>query len=257
MTAQFTTLGNLVGDVQYRYAAAGLTSRHSAARIKQLLNISHRTAREHVAMASDGSFLDATDPANLPTTATVSGEVYSEVDWPVNAVGVYGVRVKTAQRWYPLKRVPFGAYQDYQLSSYLEQIIGAPGPAGYTSRLIPDSDDSTLTQENAGKVMIFPVPSGGVYRLWYLKAWVERTGDTDVMPGHSTMTEFEVWDTMIKMLSPDANSRGLYTIWDKERQSCLEMMRARAVSQNSGDAMEPRDARYDGQDWDQGGELVV
>ncbi len=255
MTFQFRSMLDIEGDIQYRFSIAGVTARHSSGstgRIRQLWNVGWQQLREIVALASDGSFLQGTAPATFAsvsaTTAAVTGEVYSEIDWPVDAVGVYGVRVLgTSGRWRPLKRIPWAAYQDYQYGNLFDGFDPANGPIGYTSRTIPTGVGSTQT---AGKVMITPVPTGGTYRLWYLQAWQSQTADADVFPGHAEFTEWNIYNTMIKMLSPDADSQKVYTMWRDERKECREMIEARAKRLDDGMALEPRDARGDGYDWE-------
>lgn len=246
MTAQFRALSDLVDDIEYRFAAAGLGARHSPTRIKQLFNVSWQTMREEVSLVSDGSYLKATSPASLPTSAAVTGEVYAEVDWPVGAIGVYGVRVKLDNRWYPLKRIPFTAYQDYQYGPFLEPILASRGPVGYTSVLLPDGDSGTPANEVAGKVMIVPIPTTGDYRLWYLEAWTPRTADTAVFPGHSLQTEFAIWDCLVKMCAPDKDSGQMMQKFTSERERALELIKARASAQMGDDVLEPRNAREDG-----------
>jgi hypothetical protein len=250
VTFQFRALSAIEADIQYRYSIAGVTARHSsgvAGRIRQLFNVSWQELRELVALESDGSYLVGTAPAPLPTTATVTGETYAEVDWPVDAIGVYGVRVQlqTGGRWYPLKRIPWAAYQDFQYASVLNAFTQQPGPIGYTARMLPDGSGAT---EVAGKVMITPVPRGGQYRIWYLQAWAEKTANTDTFPGHAAFIEWAILNTCIKMLSPDADSQRAYTMWDRERAKCEARIQARARRLDDGLALEPRDARGDGYD---------
>jgi hypothetical protein len=66
------------------------------------------------------------------------------------------------------------------------------------------------------------------------------------------MTEYAIWDTMIKMLGPDSDSRAVYQDWTRERDMALKMLIARAATQLGGEVLEPRDGRYDGEntfDW--------
>lgn len=246
MTAQFRALSDLVDDIEYRFSAAGLAARHSPTRIKQLFNVSWQTMREEVSLVSDGSYLKATATASLPTSAAVSGEVYAEIDWPVGAIGVYGVRVLLNNRWYPLKRIPFAAYQDYQFGPFLDSLLVSQGPIGYTSVLLPDGDSVTPANESVGKVMIVPVPTTGSYRLWYLEAWTPRTADTAVFPGHSLQTEFAIWDCLCKMAMPDKDSGQVYQKFTAERDRALGLIKARASNQMGDDVLEPRNAREDG-----------
>lgn len=247
MTLAFRTMLQLEGDVQYRYSVSGVTARHTAGsggRIRQLFNGSWRQLREVVSLASDGSFLTGTAPAALPLVAAVTGDVYAEIDWPLDAVGVYGVRVQTQTngRWYNLKRIPFAAFTDYQSSDLLLSFPTSRGPIGYCTRLLPDGVGAV---ETVGKIMVVPVPRAGNYRLWYLSAFTDRTADTDTFNGLAEFYEWAILQTCIKMLSPDADSSKQYAMWIQERERVEELITARA-KRFEGDAVEPRDARYDG-----------
>jgi len=257
MTYQFRALGDIVDDIQYRFSIGGVTARHTETRIKQLWNVSWQQLRELVSISSDGSYLKGTSPVTFAsvsaTSAAVTGETYAEVDWPVNAIGIYGVRVNVSgTRWYPLKRIPFAAYQDFQFTGFFETLSGARQPIGYTPRLLPEGNE---TAEAVGKVMITPVPSGGSYRLWYLEAWQPQIEDDDLFAGHAEFTEWAILNTLIKMLGPDGNAGDQYTMWRDERKQCREDIEARAKRLDSG-PMEPRDARGDGFESDVWGEGV-
>ncbi len=259
MSFQFRTLLDIENDILYRFSIGGATARHStgaAGRVRQLWNVTWQELREMVSLANDGSFLEATTPATFlsvsATTAAVTGEVYAEIDWPLDAVGIYGVRVLISTRWYPLKRVPFMAYQDYQYEGFLESIRGNRGPVAYIPRKIPEGVGST---ETVGKIMILPVPTSGSFRLWYLKAWAPLTADTDKFSGQAEFIEWGILNTLIKMLGPDGNAGDQYQMWVSERAACRERIETRARRFDAGGSIEPRDARDDGHDPDRWGEF--
>lgn len=247
MTYQFRTMLELEGDITYRFSIAGVTNRHStgvSGRVRQLINVSIQEFREMLSLASDGAYLVATDTAALPTAAAVTGETYAEVNWPLDAVGVYGVRVLVQDRWYPLKRIPFAAYQDYQhasLASYPNQ----GDPIGYTSRHLPQWD-AAEEEESVGKVMITPVPRRGSYRLWYLQAWAPLTADDDKFFGLAEGQEWVILNTILKMAVPDEDGDRFYTKVEKQLAKVEARITARAQKLEAGDAIEPRDARWDG-----------
>lgn len=249
MSGQFRRIEDYEGDIKYRFSIAGVRHRHPPDRIRQLFNVSWGEMREVVALANEGSYLEATAFAALPTTAAVTGEVYAEVDWPTNAVGVYGVRVLAAAggQPYALKRIPWAAYQDYQYRGLFGGSSRPGAPIGYTSRRLPEG---IATVETAGKVMIVPVPSGGTYRLWYLQAWTPQVEDGDLFYGHAEFGEHAIYSTMIKMLGPDADSKKMYPIWDKERARVEARIEARANKLEDGQGIEPRNGRFDGYDGD-------
>lgn len=247
MSYQFRRLQDIEEDIKYRFSVGGVRNRHPSPRIRNLYNVSWQQLRAIVSLADDGTFLEATDPANLPTSAAISGEVYAEVDWPVSAVRIYGLRVQAtaSSRWYPLKKIPWSAFHDFQSDALFEGWSRQPKPKAYCSRTIPKVVSKT---ETAGKIMILPVPQQGRYRLWYMEAWQPQVEDDDPFPGHEEWHEWAIYNTMIKMLGPDADSKKQYPIWSAERQLARNMIEATANRLSDGMAMEPRDARGDGED---------
>ncbi len=248
---QLRAFSDIIADIKYRFSIGGVVLRHPPTTIKQLFNVSWQAVRETVSTFNDGSFLKATDPANLPVTAAATDEVYAEIDWPIAAIGIYGVRVKINTRWYPLKRVPWAAYQDFQYQGFLSTFTSATSPRAYIPRYMPDGNTDS---GQVGKIMIIPVPQTGVYRLWYLEAWQPQTDDGYLFSGHTEFIELAILETMIKMLGPDGNQGDKYTMWANERKMLLERIETRANRLDSGTSMEPRDARWDGQDSDGWGE---
>jgi hypothetical protein len=249
LSAQFRRLGDIEADIRYRYSIGGVKARHDSARIRQLWNISWQHLREIVSMSAEGAYLEATAPANLPVVAAVTGEVYAEIDWPIDAVAIMGVRVRVVSsgRWYPLKRIPWAAYQDYQYANFIDTFRHQPGPIAYIARKIQDGIETT---ETPGKIMILPVPTGGTYRLWYLPAWTPQVEDDDTFSGHAAWFEWCLYDVLVKMLGPDADSKKNYAMWSIERDGARALIESRANRLVDGDAMEPRDARGDGFDFD-------
>lgn len=254
MSYQFRRLSDLIEDIRYRFSIGGARNRHPPARIRQLYNSSWQQLRTIVSLANDGTFMQATDIQDLPTDAAVSGEVYAEVDWPLNASRIFGIRVQrtSSSRWYPLKPLPWAALHDYQNVSLIDSWCSHPGPRGYIHRVIPSAAENV---ETVGKIMIVPVPTGGSYRLWYMESWQPQVEDDDLFPGHEEWHEWAIWNTMIKMLAPDADSQKMYGMWSAERGAARTLIEATALRLSDGMAMEPRDARGDGDPDDYGGPL--
>lgn len=240
MAAQFLALSEIVTQVQYRGSYDGLSDRHPAATIKILWNIAWQELREMVSFLEDGAFLQQTAPAALPTTAATS-EDYAVIDWPVNAVSIFGVRVKTNDRWRALKPLPTAALHDYNWEGLTGTTSRAP--IGYILKTIPFG---ATTTETAGKIMLVPVPTGGTYSLWYLEAWTPLTGDTDRVSGHAAWIEHSVWNTIIKMRAKDGIRDATFMTAVEERAKCEERIKERARKLSDGLSMEPRDARGDG-----------
>jgi hypothetical protein len=238
---------DLEEDIKYRFSIGGVKNRHPSPRVRNLYNVSWQQLRAIVSLADDGTFLNATDVLALPTTSPVTGEVYAEIDWPVNASRIYGVRVQATSnaRWYPLKKIPWAAFHDYQFDALIDSFRRQPGPRAYCSRIIPSAVE---TVETVGKIMILPVPAAGSYRLWFMESWQPQVEDDDLFPGHEEWHEWAIYNTLIKMLGPDADSKRNYPMWSGERAEARKLIESTAVRLSDGMAMEPRDARGDGDD---------
>lgn len=249
MSFQFRRLQDIEDDIKYRFSIGGVKNRHPSPRLRQLFNVCWQQLRTIVSLASDGSFLEATAPAALPTTATITGEVYVEIPWPLDASRIYGVRCQTtpAERWYPLKRVPWAAYHDFQYDALFTGYSRAKVAKAFCSRSLPKGAE---TVETTGAIMIMPVPAGGLYRLWYMQSWQPQVEDDDLFPGHEEWFEHAIYSTMIKMLGPDADSKKQYPMWAAERKEARDLITATANRLEDGVPTEPRDARMDGEDED-------
>ncbi len=247
MSSQFRRLQDLEADITYRYSIGGVKARHSSPRIRRLINVAWQQLRNIVSLAADGTFMEATGALALPTTPVITGEGYAEIPWPTNASRIFGVRCQSIVngRWYPLRRVPWVSHHDFQFDRVLEAYRRQPGPVAYCARAIPKGVE---TVETAGQIMIMPVPTGGLYRLWYLENWTPQLEDDDLFNGHSEWFEFVIYSVMIMMLGPDKDSARMYPQWSVERDLAKDMIEDEAKSLEDGMPVEPTDGRYDGFD---------
>ena len=245
MAGQFETLASIVTKIRYRSNTDGYTDRHSDTTIKELWNVSWQELREMVSFLEDGTFLQQTAPAALPTTAATD-EDYVVIDWPTTAVAIFGVRVKTDGRWRALRPLPTAALHDFTYDGLFRSSTSR-APVGYILKTIPFG---ATTTETAGKIMVVPVPTGGTYSLWYLEAWTPLTSDTATVSGHAAWIEHSIWSTVIKMRAKDGQQDDTYRIAEKEREVCRQRIEKRAMRLSDGLSMEPRDARGDGYEWD-------
>ncbi len=246
MSYQFWALSDIIDQVQYRGVLTGYDQRHPETTLKALWNISWQELREMVSFLEDGTFLQQTTPAtfaSVSATTAATGEAYSVIDWPVNAVAIFGVRVKstTTGRWRALKPLPASALHDYQYDGLIN--TSGSEPVGYILKTIPFAAGST---ETPGKIMILPVPSAGSFSVWYLEAWAPITTDSDKVSGHAAWVEWSVWNTIIKARSADGLADDTYRIAVDERERCWARIEQRANRLSEGLSMEPRDARGDG-----------
>jgi hypothetical protein len=250
MTFGWRTMLALEGDITYRFSITGLQNRHGSGvtgRIRQLFNASWRQTREIQAMALDAGFFQRQATLPLPVSPQVSGEVYVEVPYPTDAVSVVLVLVQkaTGQRWVPLSQTTLPGLYDEQRSSAFG--VSRRMPRRYALQTLPDGVGAT---EGTGKVLLAPVPAGGNYAIWYSQGWQDRTADTDTIPGAADHIEHAILGTLIKMAQPDSDSQKQAQIWMMERMRIQELVEARAQRMMDGMALEPRNARFDSEDWD-------
>jgi hypothetical protein len=251
VTFGWRTVTALEGDIVYRYATAGLQNRHPTGvngRIRQLFNASWRETREIIAMALDGGYFVRGSTLALPVAPPVTGEVYVSVPFPTDAVSVVLVLVQSAagRRWIPLDPTTLPGLYDTQRST-LTSFGGRRMPRKYVLQSIPDGVGST---ETAGQILLAPIPTAGNYAVWYVQAWADRTANNDTIPGMANHIEHAILGTLIKMAQPDSDSQKQVQIWMMERARIENLVEERAKRILDGMAMEPRDARYDGEDED-------
>lgn len=252
MTFGWRNMLALEGDIVYRYSIVGLQNRHPTGvngRVRQLFNASWRETREIQAMALDAGFFQRGASTPLPVAPPVAfpDECYVEVPYPTDAISVVLVLVQkaTGQRWVPLSPTTLPGLYDEQRSTTFG--TSRRMPRRYALQTLPDGVGQT---ETAGKVLLAPVPSGGNYAIWYLQGWQDRTADTDTIPGAANHIEHAILGTLLKMCQPDSDSQKQAQIWMMERMRIQELVEARAQRMLDGMALEPRNARFDGEDPD-------
>lgn len=248
---EFRRLQDIQDDITYRFSVGGVKARHKSPTIRRLFNFCWAQTREIVSNSNDGTYLEATGILTLPVVPAIAGEAYAELPWPTNASRIFGVRCRStaASKWYPLKRIPWSAHHDYQWDRLLTTWGEQRGPRGYCSRALPKATETTST---TGNIMVVPVPLAGDYRLWYLESWAPQVEDDDLFAGEAVWFEYAYYCTMIKMLGPDADAKKQYPQWSVERAEARAYIEKFADKLEDGMPLEPRDARCDGDDPENG-----
>lgn len=201
MPGQYQTLGEVKAAATYRADLEGLFDRHPTISLNAEANLSYRQLRQKLANADCPTVLSPTAILSLPTAEAVAGGGYAEIDWPTNAVSVHGVDVKVASYWCNL---PQGAFTQRRLgpvqSDRGDYSYADEGLAMWIVRSLPTTAGAVTT---AGKIMLFPVPSGGQYVLWFLPEWIDIVLDTDLFPGQEGWIEWLICDVACKALVRD------------------------------------------------------
>lgn len=201
MAGQYMTIGEVANAAIYRGDLEGITDRHPTLNMFQEANLSYRDLRVKLANADVQTVLTPTAITALPSTEAVAGGGYAEIDWPVDAVSIHGLDVKVGGYWC---NVPQGNFAQRRLGpinadrgdySYADE-----GLAMWVVRSLPTTN---VSAQVAGKIMLFPTPSGGSYVLWYLPQWVDITLATDLFPGQESWLQWVIWDLACKALIRD------------------------------------------------------
>lgn len=200
MAGQYLNMGEVRAAVVYRGDLEGIEDRHPTIRINTEINLSARQLRVKLANSDVNAVLTPTAIATLPTTEAVAGGGYAEIDWPLAAVSVHGLDVKVGGYWCT---VPQGNFQQRRLGPVRgergDYMYSDEGLALWVVRSLPTGGAVPAV----GKIMLFPVPSGGQYVLWHLTEWVDLLLDSDTLPFQESWVQWIIWDTVVKCLGRD------------------------------------------------------
>lgn len=201
MAGQYLSLGEVRNAAVYRADLEGITDRHPTLSMNLEANLSYRELRVKLANNDVQTVLSSTAITALPLVEAVAGGGYAEIDWPTNAVSVHGLDVKVGGYW---NTVPQGYFAQRRLGPVVSErgdySYADEGLALWIQRSLPTTSAATQV---AGKIMLFPVPSGGSYVLWFLPEWVDITADTDLFPGQESWLQWVIWDLACKCLIRD------------------------------------------------------
>jgi hypothetical protein len=228
-------VGDLTDDLRRRADLRGQTKRHPDKDLRRELTQSLRACRAWVSRAVSDTFIEATDPAALPTAAPVTDEQYLEIDFPDDAVSILGVDVLFGGVWDPLEPVRFTQRRELQGSNLR--------PRAYCVRTLPhETPATTLT---SGKIQIYPLVATGLqHRVWYLPELPELTDPDHVVAGFDgDWLEWALWDATVKLAAEDDDSQNVDNIATRERQIIQDRVIAQAVRIQRAGPIAPRRAR--------------
>lgn len=245
MTSQFLTLDDIIEQVRHRGNLAGYANRHGTQRLVDIWNASNQELREMVSTHDSSPYIKRTAPANLPTVAIVSGETYTSIDWPTDALSIHSVRVNQSNYWRPLKEVSPLALHDYQGTRGFTRRNGLP--CVYALGRLPEGSGTT---EVAGTIDIAPIPTEGQFTIWYTEAWTPLSDGNSVVNSVGAFLEWTIWDTIIKASAKDAKGGHTYAVAIMQRDRCQDRIQTRARRLSESAEINPRNARRDGVYWD-------
>jgi hypothetical protein len=199
-------MGEVINAAIYRADLEGVSDRHTTLDLTREANLSYRDLRVKLANSDMQTVLQPTAILSLPVIEAVTGGGYAEIDWPTNAVSVHGLDVKVGGYWSNVQQGTFAQRRlgplgndrgDYGFSD--------EGLTMWVQRSLPTTSGSTQV---AGKIMLFPVPTGGQYVLWFLPEWVDILNGTDLFPGQESWLQWVIWDLACKALIRDVGPQG-------------------------------------------------
>lgn len=228
--ANSRTLSVLLADVREAADIEGLTDRHPDATLIKWINLEWRRLRGKLVGVGMPGLTVPTAIAALPTSPPVSTEQYLEVNWPDNAVGVYGIDVLLGSRWVPLAPMSFAQRRDFQNYGSVES-----APTHWLPLTLPAESTTTIT---VGKIALFPLATGGVnYRIWYLPAWTDITNTSHVFYGHDTWLSWLIQAVVRRVAQKDDDAQNTLAeairqqeeIWQEIKRSVQHMNLAQPV----------------------------
>lgn len=167
------------------------------------MNASFRHLRQKMATNDVFAVLTSTALQNLPVTAALSGNAYwAELPWPADAVSVHGLDVLINGEWDTIDHGVLEQRRRHQSRAGRGELFHSHAGAMWCEKSLPQSTSA------AGTIMVFPIPGGGQYILWYLTQWVDIATDTTELPGQELWLQWVIWDVAIKALIRDVGEAG-------------------------------------------------
>lgn len=171
------TLQNALDDVTYfadirGQVGVGANFRHPQADVLNVINDCYRATRIWVTANGFRQYLTLGAVAALPSAPAQVGETFSEVDFPLTALSLHGVDVLYVGTWYALQELEWEDRRLYQAQSGNTVQV----PQFYCLRTFGSVSGAAAV---AGKIALFPLQSGGSYKITTLDEWPTTATLTD------------------------------------------------------------------------------
>lgn len=244
MAGQFRLVSAILDDTAYRADVQGMDDRHPLLNRLRLFNESVQQLRLRMSNLGFEGFLKGTAPAALGIVPSVTGETFSEENWPSDAANIYAVHVLfETGLWVPLKPISLAGIRDYQrLGVWGTSLSTRSSPAAFALREAPLG---VLTVETAGKIILVPTPAiARTFRIFYLQNWAD-VADTATFNGQDGFIEWIIWDGVVKLSARDNDSSATYGIALQERGRIEQELAKMIPRTQMGSSEEPRRADDD------------
>lgn len=229
------TLAQLRAEVRYLGDVESLTARHPDADLTRRVNQAIRAYRALVTTNGLPYFIEQTAAATL-TGTLVSGEQYSEVDFPADAEQILGVDVSsatTSDDWYSLQPVTWQARRN-------PRWYGQGAPRFFAIRRVPQTNPSDLDAVLAGKLAIFPGATAGAYKVSYLTPHVDLAADADLFVALPEACDWVVWSVVQDLAARDDDQRETYQIAAQKKAEAEARLLSSASRVQSAGPLLPR-----------------
>lgn len=204
MAGQMMTMDEVRVAARYRGDLEGLEDRHSDLDLNREANLSVRQLRMKLANEDVLDVLTPTSILSLPSSPAVTGGSWAEIDWPTDAILVRGLDVRVDGSWLTIPQGEFAQRLQGPIQGQNSFSVGST-LSMWVPRSLPQPSTTTRV---AGKIMLFPVPNGGSYILWYLREWTDLTIGTHLFPGQESWVDWVIWDVVVKSLKRDVGPQG-------------------------------------------------
>lgn len=157
------------------------------------------------------TYLRTTGELALPTTAAVTGETYAAIPVPTACAQARKLEVKRGAVWLPVEEVSLEQLRSFQPGSRVYP------QACYAWCLLDQGVNATLVgndgSQDAGLIAISPIPTDGVYQLWYLPEFAGTTAESGVggfyVYANDDHLQYHVYSVVLKILISDNDSQGM------------------------------------------------
>lgn len=217
--ARTITIANLVSDIRYQADIEGQTDRHSDSQLKRLVNESFQELKELLSDKGYPFFLKAesgqmTSGEFTPDSSeTTIQAAFGTIDFPADAMRIYGVDITYQGRRIGLEPVDFTQRNDIQ------DVNGSLSNARPKGFYVYNIGAGSGTSTDTGKIALMPAPQSTYdYTIYYLPYHVDITTDTHVFHVIAGMDTWVKWDVVIKVWQRDQDTQPAVALQERERQ---------------------------------------
>lgn len=179
--------------------------RHPTTWVNTVLNDAYRSLRTFAVEHHFQLYKLNTAQALLPVVPPVTGETYAEVPWPQTATDILGIDVLVTGElnWRPLEPIEWEERRMFDVQSIVLDSTRAP----YAFSAVSQGSVAAAVF-TAGTIAVFPIPSTGSYKIWYLPEWVDITNDAHLfLFANEDWAQWMIWEATRRIATRDNDSQ--------------------------------------------------